>query len=96
MLTRSYSGSFGYALTPFIDTSLRATYSENKPTGVGNTQPNQNTFSAQAGLAWRLRSWLTIGLDYTYNRYNSGVSSNGTANGIAPENRVTLRLSSSF
>jgi hypothetical protein len=100
VLTRSYWGSFGYALTPLIDTSLRATYSENEPTGVGNTQPNQNTFSAQASLGWRLRRWLTMGLDYTYNRYNSGASTNGTANGtvngIAPENRVTIRLSASF
>jgi hypothetical protein len=93
-LTRSYTGSFGYALTPFVDTTLRASYSENQFTGVGNStgSPDTKTLSATASLAWRLRQWLTMGLDYTYTRYNSGVASNGAAT----ENRATANLTASF
>jgi len=92
VLTRSYWGSFGYAVTPFIDASLRATYSQNEFTGVGNGGSNQNTLSAQASLAWRLRRWLSTGLNYTYTRYDAGASSGG----IATENRVTLGVNASF
>jgi hypothetical protein len=91
-LTRSYTGSFGYGWTPFIDTTLRATYSKNENTGVGNTTTgNTNTFSAQASLSWRVRRWLTLGLDYTYTRYDQGASI-----GIATENHAAVRLSATF
>ena len=93
-LTRSYTGTVGYALTPFIDTSLRASYSDNQFTGVGNStgSPNSNTFTAGANLAWRIRQWLTMGLDYTYTRYDSGAASGGAAT----ENRASIRLNASF
>lgn len=93
VLTRSYTGTFSYALTPFIDTGLRASYSENEFTGVGNNQasPNSKTLTAGASLTWRLRRWLTMGLDYTYTRYDSG-----SAGGPANENRVSLSLNASF
>ena len=59
---------------------------------MGNThQPNTNTFSAQASLAWRLRHWLTTGLDYTYTRYDQGA-----AIGVATENRAAIRVSAAF
>lgn len=93
-LTRSYTGTFGYALTPFINTSVRASYSENQFTGVGNASgsPDSKTFAGQASLAWRLRQWLTVGLDYTYTRYDVGASSGGAAT----ENQATIRLMGSF
>jgi hypothetical protein len=93
-LTRSYTGTFSYALTPFIEASLRANYSENQPTGVGNTSASvdSKTFTGQAGLAWRVRPWLTAGLDYTYTRVDSGAPSDGPA----IENQVTLRLTGAF
>jgi hypothetical protein len=93
VLTRSYTGTFSYALTPLVSTSLRASYTENEPTGVGNTSgtPNTNTFAGSATLSWQIRRWLASSLDYTYTRYSSGVSG-----GPATENRVTLSLSASF
>lgn len=92
--TRSYTGTFGYALTPFIETSLRASYSENQSTGVGNSagSPDTTALSAMASLGWRIRQWLSMGLDYTYTRYTSGTSSGGAAT----ENRVDIRLTASF
>ena len=94
VLTRSYTGRFGYALTPFIDTTLRASYSENEFTGVGNSpsSPDTKILSAQASLAWRLQRWLSMGLDYTYTRYGTG----GASGGAATENRVAIRLTASF
>lgn len=96
-LTRSYSGSVTYSWTPLIDTLARASYSENEVTDVGNTTGNTNTFSVQAGLAWRARRWLSLGLDYTYSRYDRGAQSSGGATwGVATENRVALRVIASF
>ena len=51
-LTRSYTGTFGYALTPFIDTSLRASYSENQSTGVGNTSASRIRRRSPPRQAW--------------------------------------------
>jgi hypothetical protein len=93
-LTRSYTGTFSYALTPFIDTSVRASYSANEFTGVGNSQasPNSNAFSTGASLNWRVQRWLTASLDYTYTIYGSA----GGSGNQATENRVTLWLRASF
>jgi len=94
VLTRSYTGTFSYALTPFIGTNLRASYSQNENTGVGNSagSPNSDAFSGGAGLTWRLRPWLTLGLDYTYYRYNSS----GTSSGAVSANQATVSLTGSF
>jgi hypothetical protein len=93
-LTRSYTATFSYALTPFIDTSVRASYSANEFTGVGNSQasPNSNAFSTGASLNWRVQRWLTASLDYTYTIYGSA----GGSGNQATENRVTLWLRASF
>jgi len=93
-LTRSYTGFFGYAVTPFIDANLRASYSANEFTGVGNNEgsPNANTFTAAASLNWRIQRWLTASLDYTYTIYGSAAGSGNEAT----ENRVTLWLRASF
>jgi len=94
VLTRSYTGSLAYALTPFMDTSLRVSYSDNEFTGVGNSRssPDTKTFSGGASLLWRLRPWLTVALDYTHNRHDLGPASGGTA----LENRAAIRLTASF
>ncbi len=97
-LTRSYTGTFGYAPTPFIDTALRASYSENTFTGVGNsaTRPDSKTLSGTASLTWRLQQWLSLGLDYTYNQYIHGVVPGGVTGGTSSENRAAVRLTASF
>jgi hypothetical protein len=98
-LTRSYSGTFTYAFTPLLSGGAHAGYSQSEPTGVGNTGSNSNTLTAGAGVAWRVRPWLTASLDYTYNRYLFGfntVDTNVVQGSTATENRVALRLSSSF
>lgn len=100
VLTRSYSGSLGYALTPFIDATIRASYSDNEFTGSGNSQssPPTKTLSAQAGLVWRLQPWLTMRADYTYTQYNSGSPSGGaaTVGRAAIVNQATITLIGSF
>jgi hypothetical protein len=94
VLTRSYTGRVGYAVTPFIDTGLRVSYNDNAFTGVGNSagNPDSKTLSATVGLVWRARRWLNVGPDYTFTRYNSSDVSGSAAN----ENRVTLTLTGSF
>jgi hypothetical protein len=97
-LTRSYTGTVGYALTPLVDTSVRASYSENSPTGAGNSAAgvDSEAYSAGANLTWRLRRGLTLGLDYTYTRYTRGFTSVSVPGGVAVENRGSARLSASF
>jgi hypothetical protein len=96
-LTRAYSGTAGYAWTPFIDTSVRAAYSDNEFTGVGNTGGTRKALSLQAAVVWRIRRWLTMTAEYQHNRYDGGDSTApaGTA-GTAVENRGTLSLAGSF
>jgi hypothetical protein len=43
-------------------------------------------------VTWRVRRWLTLGLDYTHNRYDFGTVSST----VATENRAGLRLIASF
>jgi len=99
-LTRSYTASFGYAVTPLLDTTLRGSYNENSFTGVGNSEarPDATAYSATASVAWRPRRWLSLGLDYTYSRYIRGfTSSTGSGSGgPATENRASASLRASF
>ena len=101
METRSYFGSFLYQLTPFINTVLSATYSENSPTGTGNTNNNstQKTLTYGAGVNWQILRWLTatpavhVHEADRQRRLRSGPSS-GTAD--FAENRATLSLFATF
>jgi hypothetical protein len=102
-LSQTYGGDFSYLFTPLIDGRLRVGYSQNEPTGVGNASSGTNgsTFTAGAGVGWRVRPWLSLTLDYAFNRYEfasftseiNGTPANG---GHATENRVTLRAQSVF
>ena len=68
--TRTYFGSFLYQLTPFINTVLSATYSENSPTGTGNTNNNntQKSLTYGASVNWQILRWLSATLQYTYTK----------------------------
>lgn len=108
VVTRSYFGSFLYQLTPFINTTLNATYSENSPTGTGNVQGagTQTTLTYGAAANWQMLRWLVARLQYTYTisrglntfSQSSTVSNPGTAGntGNYAENRVTLGLYATF
>ena len=102
--TSGFSGSFGYTFTPFLFGNVNAAYTTNSFTGVGNSSstPNSNTFTAGAGLNWRIVRWLSSSLQYTYSLQsgnnpsstNTTVSGNGTVtgNGDVTVNTVTLSL----
>jgi hypothetical protein len=64
--------NFGVVQTPFIGSFLRAAYSQNKNTGIGNTKSNtsQDYFTAGAGVNWPVLRWLNLSLQYTRNQYN--------------------------
>lgn len=98
--TRSYFGSFLYQLTPFINTALQVTYSENEPTGTGNVREDRglNTLSYGASINWQILRWLSSSLRYTYTKQTGGGSSFGQSNntGDYAENRVTLSLFATF
>lgn len=98
--TRTYFGNFLYQLTPFISSTLNASYSENEPTGTGNVNNNgtSKTLAYGAGINWQVLRWLTASLRYTYtkqtgqNTFNQGV----TGSGNFAENRATLSLFATF
>jgi hypothetical protein len=101
--TRSYFGSFLYQWTPFINTTLHVTYSENAPTGSGNQKAggSQNTLNYGASLNYQILRWLTASLQYNY-RHQTGGSAFGNTQvgqfggGDFSENRATLSLFATF
>lgn len=100
--TRSYFGSFLYQWTPFINTTLNATYSENEPTGTGNQQSNvsQSTLTYGASLNWQVLRWLVASLRYTYTQ-QTGTNAFGNnqgqfGGGDYSENRASLNLFATF
>ena len=102
VLTRSYFGSFLYQWTPFINTTLNVTYSENEPTGTGNqkSSASQNTLTYGAGLNWQILRWLTARLQYTYT-HQTGTATFGNNQGLFgggdfAENRASLNLFATF
>jgi hypothetical protein len=101
--TRSYFGSFLYQWTPFINTTLNVTYSENEPTGTGNRLGggSQNTLTYGGSLNWQALRWLSASLQYQYIKQTGGdtFSNNQTGQfgtGDYAENRVTLSLFATF
>jgi hypothetical protein len=100
--SNSYFGSFLYQLTPFINTVLHVTYSENEPTGTGNSQNNnrrQDTLTYGASLNWLMLRWLTASLQYTYTKQTgNNVFNQGAFGGTGDyaENRVSLNFFATF
>jgi hypothetical protein len=98
--SRSYFGNFLYQLTPFLNSTLQVTYTENEPTGTGNVNNSrsQTTLTYGASLNWQILRWLTASLRYTYTKQTG----NGTFNqgslggGDYAENRASLSLFAAF
>ena len=101
--TRSYFGSFLYQLTPFINTTLSVTYSENEPTGTGNVEGagTQTTLTYGAALNWQVLRWLVASLAYTHTKgtgqaaFGQGSTTLDTS-GNFTENRAILSLFATF
>jgi hypothetical protein len=96
-----YFGSFLYQWTPFINSTVQATYSENEPTGTGNTQNagTQTTLTYGASLNWQVLHWLVASLQYTYSKQtgNSAFGVTGAnAGGDVAENRLALNFFATF
>jgi hypothetical protein len=78
--TLGITGNFTYQLTPLIGSFIRAAYTQNKNTGIGNTKSNtsQDYFTASAGVNWPVLRWLNLSLQYTRNQYNQPDRSENT------------------
>ena len=102
VVTRTYFGSFLYQFTPFLNSIVQVSYSENEPTGVGNSNGGgtQTHLTYGASLNWQALRWLTARLQYSYTKqrgddvFNQGTSG-GTDSSYA-ENLVTLSLFATF
>lgn len=97
--TRSYFGSFLYQLTPFINTVLRASYTENAPTGTGNVSGSgtQEYLTYGGSVNWQALRWLTASLQYAYQQQRGrSVFVDQAGSGNYAENRVTLSLFATF
>lgn len=98
--TTSFFGSFLYQLTPFINTVLSASYSQNTPTGTGNTDNNQTQKSLTYGASvnWQILRWLSAAVQYTYTKQTGNDAFNQTffGNGDFAENRAILSLFATF
>ena len=99
--TRTYFGSFLYQLTPFINSVLSASYSENEPTGTGNDRSGgrQKALTYGATVNWQILRWLTASLQYTHTKqYGRDAFSQdiGDGSGNFAENRAILSLFATF
>ncbi len=99
--SQSYFGSFLYQLTPFINATLHATYTENQPTGTGNVDNGgtQKTLTYGASLNWQVLRWLTASVQYIYTKQTGNDVFNQTTaggSGDFAENRAMLSLFATF
>jgi len=106
--TRTYYGSFLYQITPFINTTLNASYSENEPTGTGNVQGagTQTQLVYGGAVNWQLLRWLVARVQFTHIK-TTGLSAFGQTTtstnpgtpglgGSYSENRALLTLFATF
>ncbi len=102
--SRSYFGDFLYQFTPFLSGVVNVVYTENKPTGTGNTTQtgsSQNNLTYGATVNWQVLRWLTASLRYAYTKqtgngiFNQATASGSTSGNFA-ENRATLNLFMTF
>ena len=79
--TLGLTGNFTYQFTPLIGSFIQAAYTQNKNTGIGNTESNtsQDFFTATAGVNWAVLRWLNVSLQYTRLQYNQPDRSANTA-----------------
>jgi hypothetical protein len=70
--TLGLTGNFTYQFTPLIGSFIQASYTQNKNTGIGNTESNtsQDFFTATASLNWAVLRWLNLSLQYNRIQYN--------------------------
>jgi hypothetical protein len=101
--TRSYFGSFLYQITPFINTTLQASYTENEPTGTGNTTGGrtQTVLAAGPSLNWQILRWLVASLSYTWSKRTGASAFDSSSSGVTStgdivENRAALNLFATF
>ena len=97
--SRSYFGTFLYQFTPFINGTLTAAYSENEPTGTGNSSTTsgvQTTLTYGANLNWQVLRWLVASARYTYTKRTGTTVFGGVGTGDIGENRATLNLFATF
>ena len=90
-----------YQITPFINSTLHVTYSENEPTGTGNIDNGgtQKVLMYGASVNWQVLRWLTASLQYLYTQQTGNNVFNQTVGGNSgdfAENRVTLSLFATF
>jgi hypothetical protein len=91
--TRSFFGSFLYQFTPYLNAVANVTYSENEPTGTGNTNTGETekTLTYGASLNWQILRWLSATIQYTYTKQrNSDAFSSGFDSGNYAENRASI------
>ena len=108
VLTRTAFVSFTYAITPFVNASVRGSYSNSEAVnGGGSGIAPVTSYSAGASVSWRILSWLSLTGAYTWTKRdvdnNARVNTTGAAgsdpdstNQPSTENRATVTLSARF
>lgn len=99
--SRSYFGSVLYQITPFINAIAQVTYSENTPTGIGNSNNNNTlkTLTYGGSVNWQVLRWLVANVRYDYVKrtgQNTFVGGDNNNSGDFAENRVSLNLFATF
>ncbi len=108
VFTRSAYASFSYAITPFVNASVRARYSYSEAVdGGGSGIAPQTSYTAGANVSWRMLTWLSLSGSYSWIKRdvdnNGNINTSGAAgnnpfatNQSYIENRATVTLSAQF
>jgi hypothetical protein len=100
--------AFSYAITPFVNASVRGLYSVSEAVnGGGSGIAPQTTYTAGASVSWRILTWLSLSGSYSWRKRDVDNSGNVNTTGAAgtdpdstnqswTENRATVTLSARF
>lgn len=108
VFSRTAYVSFSYAITPFVNASVRGQYSYSEAVdGGGSGIAPQTTYTAGANVSWRILTWLSLSGSYRWIKRdvdnNGNINTSGAAgnnpfatNQSYIENRATVTLSAHF
>lgn len=97
--TQGVTATASYALTPLLTSTGQAFYRENEGTGLAGSRRGrvQDAWGVGAGIVYRARRWLSIGLDYSFTNQGPSLETTaGAGQGRIIENRATLSLTLAF
>jgi hypothetical protein len=98
--TQGVTATLSYAVTPLVTCTGQVFYRQNEPTRFSGDSggEKENVWGGTAAVAYQVRPWLVIGIDYGYSNadFSGTPAGGGRSRGDVIENRVRISLSAVF